>query len=171
MDGWPDRAIVELVLMDVVTIAAEPAGSPDALACVNAYFEELGERFPGGFEPTGCGTVDAAEMDPPGGRFLVVWAGGRALGCGGVRTLVGGVGEIKRMWLHPDLRGRGVGRQLLGALEQASRALGHTVVRLDTSRHLDEAVSLYIGSGYVAIPRYNDNADADHWFEKTLGGS
>jgi GNAT superfamily N-acetyltransferase len=159
------------MFMELVTIAPEPAGSAEAVACVDAYFHELGERFPGGFEPTGCGVVDTADMDPPGGRFLIVRAGGRAVGCGGVRTLSDGVGEIKRMWVHPDLRGRGVGRQLLAALEQASRELGHTAVRLDTNGHLDEAISLYATAGYLPIPRYNDNADADHWFEKALVGA
>jgi GNAT superfamily N-acetyltransferase len=157
--------------MDLMTIAPEAAGSPEALACVDAYFKELGDRFPGGFEPAGCGVVDTADMSPPRGRFLLVRAGGRALGCGGIRTLGDGVGEIKRMWVHPDLRGRGVGRKLLAALEQASRELGHTVVRLDTNGHLEEAISLYTSAGYTPIPRYNDNADADRWFEKALVGS
>jgi hypothetical protein len=44
------------------------------------------------------------------------------------------------------------------------------VVRLDTNGHLDEAISLYATAGYLPIPRYNDNADADRWFEKALVG-
>jgi GNAT superfamily N-acetyltransferase len=157
--------------MDPVTIASEPAGSTDARACVDGYFADLAERFPGEFKPARCGVVDDVEMSPPQGRFLVVRAAGRAVGCGGVRTLEDGVGEIKRMWLHTELRGRGLGRRLLHALEQASRDLGHTVVRLDTSNYLTEAINLYTVAGYRAIPPYNDNADADLWFEKRLTGS
>jgi GNAT superfamily N-acetyltransferase len=157
--------------MDPVTIAFEPAGSPDAHECLDRYFADLAERFPGEFEQTRCGVVDDVEMSPPRGRFLVVRAAGRAMGCGGVRTLENGVGEIKRMWLHADLRGRGLGRRLLHALEQASRELGHTVVRLDTINYLTEAINLYTVAGYRAIPSYNDNVDADLWFEKCLTGS
>lgn len=155
---------------DALTFAVEPAGNADALACVRAYVDELGARFPHGFEPAGCGVVDPVELGPPGGGFVVVRAAGRAVGCGGVRMLSPGVGEIKRMWLHPDVRGRGAGRRLLATLEDLARTLGQDVVRLDTSRHLDEAIGLYTSTGYVAIDRYNDNADADHWFEKQLGG-
>lgn len=154
--------------MDTVSIAAEPADSPDALACVNAYFDELDARFPGGFDRATTGLIETAEVSPPYGGFLVVRAKGVARGCGAVRTLEQGVGEIKRMWLHSALRGRGAGRRLLAELEALSRGLGHEVVRLDTSRHLPEAFALYTASGYAAIPSYNDNPDADHWFEKRL---
>ena len=153
---------------DALTFGVEPANGPDALACVRRYLDELDARFPGGFEPAGCGVVEPVELDPPHGSFVVARAGGRAVGCGGVRTLAPGVGEIKRMWLHPDVRGRGAGRRLLAALEDAARMLDHRVVRLDTSRHLGEAIGLYRSAGYREIERYNDNADADHWFEKHL---
>jgi GNAT superfamily N-acetyltransferase len=151
-----------------LTFAAEPADSPDALACVQAYARELDGIFPGGFTPAGCGVVDVTDLLPPGGGFVVARSGGAAVGCGGVRTLGPGVGEIKRMWLHPDARGGGNGRRLLAVCEELSRSLGHRVVRLDTSRHLRAAVGLYRSTGYVAIGRYNDNADADHWFEKVF---
>lgn len=153
---------------DALTFAAEPADSPEAQACLRAYAAELDEVFPGGFTSAGCGVVAVDDFHPPGGGFVVARRGGRAVGCGGVRTLEDGVGEIKRMWLHPDVRGGGNGRRLLAVCEDLSRTLGHRVVRLDTSRHLRAAIGLYLSTGYVAIDRYNDNADADHWFEKVL---
>lgn len=155
--------------VDALTFAVEPADGPDALACVRAYVDELDAWFPDGFRPAAGGAVDRAQLNPPHGSFVVVRTDGRAVGCGGVRTLGPAIGEIKRMWLHADVRGRGAGRRLLAALEDAARGLGHRVVRLDTSRHLHAAVQLYATAGYVAIDRYNDNADADYWFEKTLG--
>lgn len=154
---------------DTFTFDREPADSADAVTCLRAYADELSTRFPDGFEPVGHGAVESVELGPPGGGFVVVRTAGRAVGCGGVRMLTPGIGEIKRMWLHPDVRGRGAGRRLLASLEDVARALGHDVVRLDTSRHLGEAIGLYTSTGYVAVDRYNDNADADHWFEKALG--
>lgn len=155
-------------MTDVLTFAVEPADTPEARACLQAYVAELDRVFPGGFTPDGCGVVDVRDLRPPHGGFVVARLDARAVGCGGVRTLAPGVGEIKRMWLHPDARGRGAGRRLLTACEDLSRSLGHRVVRLDTSRHLRAAVGLYVATGYVPIDRYNDNAAADHWFEKVL---
>ena len=73
------------------------------------------------------------------------------------------------MWVAPEVRGRGVGRKLLEALEHAARERGFTAVRLDTHSSLAEALQLYRTSGYREIPRFNDNPYAYHWFEKALG--
>lgn len=151
--------------------ATEPADDPDAQACMRAYFAELDATFPGGFADGGCGTVDVSDLRPPDGAFVVARDGdGRAVGCAGVRTLAPGVGELKRMWLHPDARGRGAGRRLLAHCERLAIGMGHRVLRLDTSRHLPTAIALYRASGYVEVDRYNDNAHADHWFAKRLDG-
>ncbi len=82
-----------------------------------------------------------------------------------MRTLAPGLGEIKRMWIEPGHRGRGLGSQLLGALEAASLELGHERVRLDTNGALREAIRLYAARGYRPIDRYNDDPDATHFFE------
>ncbi|MBX3529889.1 MAG: GNAT family N-acetyltransferase [Rhizobiaceae bacterium] len=151
-------------------ISIEPAApdSPEAAACLNAYFTELATRFEGGFDPeAGAASPDTA-MAPPAGAFLIAWLDGRAVGCGGVKLLEPGIGEIKRMWIAPDVRGIGLSRHLLGAIEDAARDLGFITVRLDTNRTLIEARALYAKTGYVEITRYNDNPYADHFFEKTL---
>ena len=140
----------------------------EARRCVARYREELGARFPAGFSPTGNACAADAELSDPVGTFLLVGFGARALGCGGVRTLSPGLGEIKQMWVDPSLRGQGAGRRLLVALEAAAGDLGHRRVRLDTSRHLGAARRLYLASGYREIPDYNQNPYADHWFEKDL---
>jgi ribosomal protein S18 acetylase RimI-like enzyme len=75
---------------------------------------------------------------------------------------------VKRMWLAPEVRGRGAGRRLLVALEEEARRLGYRVLRLDTRSELVEAVALYRSSGYRDIAPYNANPDADTWFEKAL---
>lgn len=140
-----------------VQIAAEDPASPVAVALLAAYRAELDERFPGGFQPPPAWAAAAASLVPPQGTLLVLRAGGEPLGLGAVRVLAPGVGELKHMWLSPRLRGHGLGRRLLGALEDAARGLGCSVVRLDTDAVLGEAVALYESVGYRRTQRYNEN--------------
>src|SRR5690606_19416847 len=111
---------------------------------------------------------DAPHYRAPRGSFVVAYADGRAVGCGGVTTLAPGVGEIKRMWVAEDVRGIGLGRRLLAHLEALSAGLGHAVVRLDTNGVLQAALAMYRSAGYVEIAPYNANPYARHWFEKRL---
>ncbi len=146
----------------------EPPDSDLATGLLDRYFSELDDRFPEGFDPSRTVAAPSAELVPPHGVFLVARLDGRPVGCGAVRRLDERTAEIKRMWIDPSVRGRGVGRGLLAALEDAARTLGCTVVRLDTSAHLTEAIALYKSAGYVPIPAYNDNSYAAHWLEKPL---
>jgi GNAT superfamily N-acetyltransferase len=113
--------------------------------------------------------VDAHELEPPRGAFLVAFDGDAAVACGGVRTLAPGLGEVKRMYVVPTARRRGIARRLLSSLEELAATLGHERVRLDTSAVQPEALALYHACGYVEIGDYNGNAFATHWFEKRLG--
>jgi ribosomal protein S18 acetylase RimI-like enzyme len=72
------------------------------------------------------------------------------------------------MWVAPRTRGLGVGRRLLGRLEDAAAESGAEAVRLETNRMLTEAIALYRSSGYVEVPAFNDEPFAHHWFEKRL---
>jgi len=94
--------------------------------------------------------------------------GGTVIGCGAVRSMTRDTGEVKRMWIHPEARGAGLGSRLLDALVAQSRELGHTTLLLDTSVVLTEARALYAKHGFVAIEPYNDNPDATHFFCKEL---
>lgn len=140
--------------------------SPEALAAVGAYFAEIGRRF--GYDATGQADRDAAHLVPPDGVFVVALDGGAPVACGGLQTIGDGVGEIKRMWVHDLWRGAGLGSRLLRHLEDESRRLGHTVVRLDTNESLTEAIGMYARAGYAPVERYNDNPWATHFFEKRL---
>ena len=81
------------------------------------------------------------------------------------------VGSIKRMWVSRQVRGVGVGRRLLLALEKEAAALGMRLLRLETNRTLHEAQALYRRNGYREVPAFNDDTYADHWFEKRNGAS
>ncbi|HEY6781239.1 MAG TPA: GNAT family N-acetyltransferase, partial [Thermoleophilaceae bacterium] len=79
-----------------------------------------------------------------------------------------GVAEIKRMYVAPSARGRGLGRTLLVALEAAAVDLGCERARLDTAASFTEAVGLYHSAGYADIADYNGNPHASVWMERRL---
>jgi len=74
--------------------------------------------------------------------------------CGALQSLGDGVGEIKRMYVVPGRRGRGLSRQILTALEELARDKGFRELRLETGPHLLAAVGLYTGGGYRPIPLF-----------------
>ncbi len=109
-----------------------------------------------------------AELRAPDGAYYVGYEGPEAVAGGGLRRLGDGVAEIKRMYVRPEARSRGVAAALLRALEEAARALGYTRTRLDTGPKQVTAQRLYRGAGYMEIAPYNDNPFACFWGEKRL---
>ena len=155
-------------LVRAATVRLDEAAPDDhrAVAAMAAYFSEIGERF--GFEPGDAWQHDAASIAAPDGFFVVATSDGEPVACGGVQRLPDGAAEVKRMWVHGDWRGAGLGARLLRHLEDLARARGHAVVRLDTNDTLVEAIAMYERAGYRSIERYNDNEWARCWFEKRL---
>lgn len=151
-----------------VEVVPVDAHGPVARACLDSYFDELAVRFPEGFERARDGADELDEYSPPAGVFLVARIAGEPVGCAALRTLSPGIAEIKRMWVSPRARGRGVARKVLATLEEVARERHLRAVRLDTHSSLAEAQQLYRTSGYREIPRFNDNPYAHHWFEKAL---
>jgi DNA-binding MarR family transcriptional regulator/GNAT superfamily N-acetyltransferase len=141
---------------------------PHALAALRSYFGELDERFVGGFDPGDALAADAPSMRAPAGAFVVAHSDDEPVACGGVVRVDDESGEIKRMWVHPDWRGVGLGRRMLGELESQVARLGHTRVVLDTNAVLTEAIAMYERAGYRPIDRYNDNPYAMRWFARDL---
>ncbi|TVZ03687.1 GNAT family N-acetyltransferase [Trebonia kvetii] len=163
------RALAEadlLVRAATVTFAPADPSSEVARDVVGRYFAEIGRRF--GFDSAGETDKDAKLLVPPTGLFVVAVSDGEPVACGGLHTIAPGVGELKRMWVHDDWRGAGLGSRLLRHLEAESRGLGHDILRLDTNGALTEAIGMYQRAGYLPIDRYNDNPWATHFFEKKL---
>lgn len=129
---------------------------PAAVALIAAVQAEYVVRY-GGEDAT---PVDPGEFAPPHGLFLVGYLEGAAVACGGWRAHDGderfaeGDAEIKRMYVAPSARGRGVARMVLAELERTAIAAGRTRLVLETSTALPEAMALYTSSGYVDIPPY-----------------
>jgi GNAT superfamily N-acetyltransferase len=86
--------------------------------------------------------------------------GGTALGCGALRVLGDGVAEVKRMYVAPAERGRGVAKAVLAGLEEAARERGWTTLRLETGPRQPEAIGLYSQAGYRPIEAFGAYVDA-----------
>jgi ribosomal protein S18 acetylase RimI-like enzyme len=154
--------------MNEIEIALEAADSAHARYCLSSYYVELESRFDTGFDPEAVKNFDPAEMTPPKGYFVVARRDGEAVGCGALKVLEPGIGEIKRVWVSNTARGQGLAGRLMDRLESIAQEAGLAVLRLDTNKTLVEAHALYRKRGYHEIARYNDNPYADHWFEKRL---
>ncbi|HYG63457.1 MAG TPA: bifunctional helix-turn-helix transcriptional regulator/GNAT family N-acetyltransferase [Thermoanaerobaculia bacterium] len=163
--------VEKLLNLSFTRISVEDPDSPDAKWCIGQYFAELGVRFEGGFNAGRSIPADARDLRPPRGTFLVARLDGRLVGCGAVKATEPGIGSIKRMWVSREVRGTGVGRRLLLALEKEAAGLGMRLLRLETNRSLHEAQALYRRNGYREVPAFNDDPYADHWFEKHIGPS
>jgi putative acetyltransferase len=119
---------------------------------------ELSERYP---EPGATHFQLAAEEVADGrGAFLVAYLDSRAVACGALRTIEPGLGEIKRMFVRPTARGRGIGRAVLDALEAEARQLGLRRLVLETGSRQAEALALYQRAGYSRIPAFGDYLDS-----------
>ncbi|MEV0726625.1 GNAT family N-acetyltransferase [Micromonospora purpureochromogenes] len=132
-------------------IESRPSTDPEIDALVVAQQRELREAD-GGLD----GQVTVTHDDI---RYLAVVVDGRAVACGGIQSLDATTGELKRMYVRPAYRGRGIARQLLTALEELAFQRGHSVVCLETGVYLPAAIRLYTSSGYEPIPVYGEYVD------------
>jgi len=160
--------VEQLLTAGLVQIGIEDPASSAARFCLQSYFAELGSRFEDGFDPDASIPAEAADLTEPAGLFLLARIRGEPAGCGALKYHGTGPAELKRMWVADSARGLGVGRRILAELEQHARQRGATVLRLETSRHLTEAIRLYRSAGYAEVPAFNDEPYAHHWFEKNL---
>lgn len=143
------------------------ADEPPASELIEQMVLEL-ERHYGRIDGPGMPVVTAAQFAPPEGACLVGYLAGEPVCVGAVKRLDERLCEIKRMYVAPAGRSRGVARALLGALEDAARSLGYGRVRLDTGPEQPHARALYLSAGYREIADYNRNPAASFWAEKDL---
>jgi DNA-binding MarR family transcriptional regulator/GNAT superfamily N-acetyltransferase len=163
------RDVERLLIAASVQIRPVDPEHPDAKYCLAEYVAELNHRSTTRrFDPAIGATAHPHEVRPPSGQFFVAYLHGEPIGCGAVKHHTDAPAEIKRMWIAPEARGLGLGRRLLETLEACALEGGARVAHIETSAVSTEALSLYRATGWVDVPRFNDEPFADHWFEKAL---
>lgn len=148
------------------TVAVDAGDGARLLA---EYAAEIAEMYDGAdLDAPGMPSGGPADFAEPHGAFLVGYDGGLAVCCGGLKRLGDGIGEIKRMYVVPAARRRGIARILLRALEAAAQDRGYATVRMDTGPKHQHAVAFYEAEGYRPIADYNGNPLATWFGEKAL---
>jgi GNAT superfamily N-acetyltransferase len=136
-------------------------------ALVSEYVAEIKAMYPD-WTPDVPPRMNARDVEPPDGRWLVAYRNGHAVGCAGLKRIDERTAEIKRIYVRPEARGAGVARALITRLEALARDAGYDTVRLDTGAKQQASVALFRSSGYEPIADYNGNPVASHWFEKRI---
>ena len=119
---------------------AEIRGYDAALGDYKTEFNNLGKKY-----------------GPPEGCLLLATYEGRPAGCVAFQQLEPQICEMKRMFVSPDFRGKGIGRKMGEELLEMARKRGFRVMRLDSHPHMHAAQTLYQSLGFYEIGRYNQN--------------
>jgi GNAT superfamily N-acetyltransferase len=128
-------------------IRQEPYDGPAAQQLISEVQVEYVARY-GSPDET---PVDASEFMPPNGRFVIAYADNEPVAIGGLRRLEDGTAELKRMYVRPAYRRRGLSRLVLGHLEALAVEMGAQRIVLETGDRQPEAMRLYESSGYEHV--------------------
>ena len=133
-------------------LALESVDQPDIIALIDALDAYQGALYP----PESNYHLSVAELKAPNVLFSVMRDDdGVAVACGAV-VLLDGYGELKRMYVNPAQRGRGIAKAIIAFLEQQAARRNCTILRLETGIHQAEALGLYERAGYVRRGSYGD---------------
>ena len=151
-----------------VAISAEPFDSADARRLVAALDAGLAELYPP--EQRFGPNLKAEHLEDGRGTFLVAREDERAVGCGAIRLLDPTTAEVKRMYVEPGRRGRGVGWAVLTSLEEAARKLGMQRLVLETGVYQEAAITLYRRAGFIQVDCWGEysSSPTSICFEKNL---
>lgn len=102
---------------------------------------------------------------------VLAYEDGKPLGCGAIKEYESGTMEIKRMFVYPEARGKGIATEVLSELERWTAELGFTGCILETGKKQPEAIGLYQKNGYTLTPNYGQYAGIENsvCFEKRVG--
>lgn len=141
--------------MSDLDLRQEPYDGPSAQMLIAQVQQEYVVRYGG----PDTAPVDPAEFAPPRGRFVVGYIDVEPVVMGGVRSLDDETVEIKRMFVVPAFRGRGLARVVLARLEELGAELGAARVVLETGLKQPEAMALYASAGYDRIDGFGHYRD------------
>ncbi len=151
-----------------VRVGLVPLDDESALLLVRAQMRELMETWQHREVSDDDVTAELGTRPMAGLALMALARSEEApVGCGALRV-VGTIGELTKVYVVPTARGTGVGEAVVGALEQAARARGLVLIRLDTRADLPAPAALYRRLGYQEVPPWHDRPYADHFFTKDL---
>lgn len=133
-----------------VEIHVRPYDHPDAVTLI----EEVQREYVARYGEEDVTPVAPADFAAPNGLFLVGYLDGAPVASGGWRAHGAGKAELKRMYVAPPARGRGLARAILAELERTAYSAGFDQLILETGSRQPEAIALYMSSGYVEVPRF-----------------
>ena len=150
----------------LVSLAVERPDTAEARALLEGSDAAIAVLYP----PEDNYLLDVAALMAPEITFLVARLDGRAVGCGAIARRDGYV-EIKRVFVAPEARGRGLSKRLMAALEGIAAAEGYALARLETGDRQPEALGLYRATGYVPCNAFGGYLEKPPslFFEKRLG--
>ncbi len=151
-----------------LVITAEPFDSDDARHLIAGLDAGLAELYPP--EERFGPNLKPEHLEDGRGTFLIARDGDRAVGCGAIRVLDPTTAEVKRMFVEPDQRGRGVGKAVLMSLEAAAKNLGVQRLALETGVHQHAAIALYRRAGFTQVDCWGEylSSPSSICFEKNL---
>ncbi len=138
-------------------IAADPKDAA-AADLIQALDRETKIRYPG--EP--AFGIDEDGFVERGGKFLLGYVGGSAVACGALRPLEDSVFEVKRMYVRPEFRSRGLSRLMFNRLELIARDAGCHELRIETGHKQPEALGLYYSVGFAEMPRFGPYVESEY---------
>jgi putative acetyltransferase len=150
-----------------IVIAPERPDTPEACLLIAELEAELSAYYP----PASRHGYSVQKLIDQGVAFFVARCDGAPAGCGGIQLFGTEYAELKRMYVRPQFRGRGLGRQMLSRLEGYAREHDIALVRLETGIHQGTAIRMYEQWGYERIPPFPPYFDdpVSRCYERRIG--
>ena len=129
-----------------------PGDNADVLKLIGELDEELLQRYPA----SSIHTLDLDKITNENGVFLVGYISEVAVGCCSVCEIEPGVGEVKRVFVKPQYRRKGIAERMMESLEEQAAECGFKLLRIEAGDKQPEAIAMYRKLGYYGIPKYGE---------------
>ncbi|MDQ0089306.1 GNAT superfamily N-acetyltransferase [Paenibacillus anaericanus] len=152
--------------MDNVTLVQVTADHPDLNGIITKLDHYLLQVYP----PSEIFGLDLTDSKNNKTIFIVAYFNEIAVGCGAIKPIDDEIVELKRFFVDPEFRNRGIATAILNNLENRALALNYSTIRLETGEKLPEAIILYQKHGYYPIDKYGEYVDCESslCYEKQL---